>query len=68
MAPSVGSTGTVACPASSLGSGGSITVTLVVQVKAAAGTALSNTASVSANTYDPNAAINPATAVTSVKH
>lgn len=66
-APAVGSAGTVSCSVSSLSSGASFTVTLVVTVNAAGGTTLNDTASVSANTYDPNTANNSAAVAISVK-
>lgn len=65
-APSVGGTGTLTCSISGLASGASVTITLVVGVKAPNGSALSDTASVSATSYDPNSANNSASVTTSV--
>lgn len=68
-APAVGGTGTVTCTLNSLPNGGSFTVTLVVTVTARGGTTVSDTASVSATTQDPNTANNSASVTTSVsKH
>jgi uncharacterized repeat protein (TIGR01451 family) len=68
-APAVGATGTVSCSTNSLPSGSSFTVTLVVTVTASGGTTLSNIASVSSSTQDPNPANNSAAVATSVsKH
>jgi uncharacterized repeat protein (TIGR01451 family) len=65
-APAVGGTGTVTCTASSLDSGASYSVTLVVTVNARGGSTLSDTASVSAGTLDPNSANNLSSVTTSV--
>lgn len=65
--PGVGTGGTVSCTAASFAAG-SVVVTLVVKVDAtvAAGTVLSNTATVSAATSDPDGGNNAATATTTV--
>lgn len=65
-APALGGTGTVTCAVSSLAAGSSFTITLTVNVKAANGTTLSDTASVSAASYDPNTANNSVSVTTSV--
>jgi uncharacterized repeat protein (TIGR01451 family) len=65
-APAAGGTGTLTCKRPSLVMGGSIAVTLVVTVKAAAGSTVRNTATVSASTPDPKLANNTATTTTSV--
>jgi uncharacterized repeat protein (TIGR01451 family) len=61
----VGSTGTLSCSYASLTSGSSVTLTLVVKVTAKGnGTNITNTATVSSATFDPNPANNTATATT----
>ena len=65
--PKVGGTGTVTCTATSLASGGSFDVTLVVNVTAASVGNLTDTASVSSATFDPVASNNSAIALTSVQ-
>jgi uncharacterized repeat protein (TIGR01451 family) len=70
-APAVGGTGTVSCTASSLANGASFTVTLVVNVtvRPPTSTTITDTASVSASTPDPNTANNLASVTTTVtKH
>ncbi len=66
--PAVGGNGTVTCTIASLAAGATQTFTLIVQVGAsvAAGTVISNTATVSAATSDPNAANDSATTTTTV--
>jgi hypothetical protein len=51
---------------SGLAANSSFTINLVVNVKAANGTTVSDTASVSASSYDPNTANNSASVTTSV--
>jgi uncharacterized repeat protein (TIGR01451 family) len=67
--PAVGATGTITCTNSSLSSGATAVFTLVVRVGAAVtdGTTISNTASVSSSTADPNSANNTATTTTTAK-
>ncbi len=68
-APSVGGTGAISCTVSGLAVNSSFTVTLVVNVTAANGTSVSDTASVSAASYDSNTSNNSASVTTSVsKH
>jgi uncharacterized repeat protein (TIGR01451 family) len=64
--PALGNTGTVTCTALSLASGGTITETLTVNVVAASGSRITDTASVSSSTFDPNSKNNSAKAVTRV--
>ena len=66
--PAVGATGTVTCSIASLAAAAPQTLTLVAQVGAgvASGTVISNTATVSAATTDPNPANNSATTTTTV--
>lgn len=66
--PGVGATGTVSCTNPSVASGTSAVFTLVVNVDAgtAEGTVISNTASVTSTTVDPDATDNSATATTTV--
>ena len=52
--PPVGTAGTVTCEAARLGSGDTLTVTLVVNVTARGKTTITNEASASADTHDPN--------------
>ena len=67
-APAFGGTGTVTCTVPSVGmnSGDTVVETLAVNVTAAAGSTITDTATVSAATFDPNSANNSATATTSV--
>ncbi|MDP9159568.1 MAG: SBBP repeat-containing protein [Acidobacteriota bacterium] len=65
-APAVGGTGTLSCTSSSLLMGGKITVKLVVTVNSPKGSTVTNTATVSASTKDPNLANNTAVVKTSV--
>ncbi|GAC1515357.1 MAG: SBBP repeat-containing protein [Terriglobales bacterium] len=65
-APAVGGTGTLTCTSASLAIAGKITVTLVVTVTGPAGSTISNTATVSATTKDPNLTNNKATVKTTV--
>src|SRR5262249_9487053 len=54
--PSVGASGTITCTLSALANPGSVQVTIVVRpLAAAAGTTIVNTASVTANEFDPTA-------------
>jgi uncharacterized repeat protein (TIGR01451 family) len=63
----VGSPGTVHCDTASLAAGATASFTLVVQVSdTAGGTTLSNTATISSATADPNTANNSATETTAV--
>ncbi|HEX8287248.1 MAG TPA: choice-of-anchor Q domain-containing protein, partial [Pyrinomonadaceae bacterium] len=66
--PGVGSSGTVTCTAATVANGASEQFTLVVKVDSAtaAGTVLSNTATVSSATADPNTGNESATATTTV--
>jgi uncharacterized repeat protein (TIGR01451 family) len=52
--PPVGTSGTITCTLSTLAIAGSVQVTIVVQPLPAAGTTIVNTASVTANEFDPN--------------
>jgi uncharacterized repeat protein (TIGR01451 family) len=63
--PAVGATGTVSCTNSSVAPGSSV-FTLVVNVSPSASGLISNTASMSASTADPNSGNNSATATTTV--
>lgn len=65
-APPAGTTGTVSCTIGTLTSGGSTTFTITVTTPPATTTTLSNTATVSAATPDPNPANNSASASTVV--
>lgn len=66
--PAPGGTGAVSCTATSLASGGSASFSLVVQVAkgVSSGATISDSASVSSSTADPNSANNSATTTTSV--
>ena len=66
--PIVGGTGTVSCSIASLAAGTTATFTLVVNVNAdvVEGTTISNTASVSSTTSDPNQANNSSTVTTQI--
>jgi uncharacterized repeat protein (TIGR01451 family) len=64
--PQKNASGTVSCTLGSLASGASATVTIVVKVNVPGGSTLRNTASVSANTTDPNPNNNAATITTPV--
>jgi uncharacterized repeat protein (TIGR01451 family) len=64
--PAVGTNGTVRVDVPSLGSGGDVTITIVVQVSAAGGSTITNTASVTAATSDPNSANNTQSVTTTV--
>ena len=64
--PSVGSTGTVSCSLGTLASGATAVVTLTIDPVIKSGT-LSDTATASADTTDPNLANNSATAAIQVK-
>jgi hypothetical protein len=57
---------TVSCRVGSLSNGASFTATLVVTVKAPGGSTITDSASVSASSSDPNAANNTATVSTGV--
>jgi uncharacterized repeat protein (TIGR01451 family) len=67
-APAPGSSGTVTCTVPTLGlnSGDTIVETLVVNLIAAGGAVVTDTAMVSSWSFDPTAADNSATATTSV--
>jgi uncharacterized repeat protein (TIGR01451 family) len=65
-APAVGGTGTVSCSVGSLSNGASFTVTLVVTVTGPGGSTITDLASVSATSSDPNPANNTATVSTGV--
>jgi len=66
--PAVGATGTVTSTSSLMTPGASAVFTLVVQVNAGAavGSVITNTATISSGTADPNAANNSATATTTI--
>ncbi|HYS54128.1 MAG TPA: DUF11 domain-containing protein, partial [Thermoanaerobaculia bacterium] len=64
--PAVGGTGTITANIVTLAAGATATYTLVVNVNAAATGTISNTASVTSTTADPNAANNSATATTTI--
>jgi uncharacterized repeat protein (TIGR01451 family) len=65
-APAVGATGKVACKVGTLANGASATVNLTVQVAASSGSKITDTASATTTTFDPNTKNNTAKAVTSV--
>jgi uncharacterized repeat protein (TIGR01451 family) len=64
--PSPGSTGAVKCRLGSLAAGANVTETLVVNVTAPAGSVITDKASVTSKTFDPNTKNNSATVKTSV--
>jgi uncharacterized repeat protein (TIGR01451 family) len=64
--PAPGATGTVTCTASSLATTGTITEMLTVNVTAASGSTIKDTASVGSSTFDPNKTNNSAKATTTV--
>jgi uncharacterized repeat protein (TIGR01451 family) len=66
--PTAGGTGTVSCSIASLAANATATFTMVVNVNAnvVVGTTISNTASVSSTTSDPNPANNSATVTTQI--
>jgi uncharacterized repeat protein (TIGR01451 family) len=64
--PAPGGFGNVTCSAPNLVSGGSITMTLVVNVTAASGSTITDRASASSATFDPNSGNNEARATTTV--
>jgi uncharacterized repeat protein (TIGR01451 family) len=66
-APPVGSTGPVNCTAATMQTGNTFAVTLVLNVTAASGSTITDTASVSSATYDPKTTNNKATVKTTVK-
>ncbi len=61
-----GGSNAVTCQLPTLASGASLTLQLTVQVTAAAGSTISDTATVSSTTFDPNPSNNTATATTTV--
>ncbi len=65
-APAPGGTGTVACTVTTVPNGSHIAVTLVLNVTAASGSVITDTASVSSATFDPVTTNNKATATTNV--
>ena len=65
-APSPGSTGPVVCTANTLAKEASATETLVVNVTAATGSVINNTATVNSKTFDPKSSNNTAQARTRV--
>ncbi len=65
--PAPGGTGLVVCTLLSLAKGASVTETLMVNVTAASGSKITDTASVSSLTFDPNKTNNSAKATTTVK-
>ena len=64
-APAVGSNGTVSAALGSIAVGGTATVAVVVKITAKAGTALSDTATVTATTVDSNSRNNSMSYTTS---
>ena len=64
--PAPGSTGAVKCRLGSLAAGANVTETLVVNVTAPAGSIITDKASVTSKTFDPNTKNNSATVKTSV--
>ena len=64
--PAPGSSGSVKCTLSSLAAGASVTETLVVNVTAPSGSIITDKASVTSKTFDPNTKNNSATVKTSV--
>ncbi len=64
--PTPGGTGTVVCALPSLAKGASVTETLMVNVTASSGSKITDTASVSSSTFDPNKTNNSARATTTV--
>ena len=65
-APPVGGTGTVTCNVASSANGSKVTITMVVNVNAAAGSVITDKATVSSTTFDPkkgNNAVNTSTTV-----
>lgn len=65
-APPVGGTGTVTCTVGTMANSTSLKITLVVNVNAAAGNVITDTAAVTSTTSDPNTKNNSATATTTV--
>jgi uncharacterized repeat protein (TIGR01451 family) len=65
--PPVGGTGTVKCTIANVNVNNTFTVSLVLNVTASSGSVITDTASVSAVTFDPNAKNNKASAKTNVK-
>ena len=66
ITPAPGAIGTMTCSLGGMANSATATVTLVVRVTAAGGATLSNTASVSASSPDPNSTNNAATLTTRV--
>lgn len=66
-APPVGGTGTVTCTIGTISSGNTLKITLVVNVNAASGSLISDTASVTSTTTDPHTNNNTATVTTTVQ-
>ncbi len=64
--PAPGSSGAVKCRLGSLAAGANVTETLVVNVTASSGSTITDKASVTSKTFDPNTKNNSATAKTSV--
>jgi uncharacterized repeat protein (TIGR01451 family) len=64
--PAVGGTGTITCTIASLAAGGSATFSIVVNVPAGATGQITNTATVSTSTSDPNSANNSSTVATAI--
>ena len=65
-APPVGGTGTVACTLSAMPSGSKMSITLVVNVTASAGSVITDKASVASTTFDPKKGNNQAQKSTTV--
>ncbi len=65
-APPVGGTGTVTCTVTTMANGNTFAITLVLNVTAASGSTISDTASVASVTYDPKTTNNKATVSTKV--
>jgi uncharacterized repeat protein (TIGR01451 family) len=66
MSPAPRATGVVVCTLLSLDKGASVTETLMVNVTAASGSKITDTATVSSSTFDPNKTNNSAKATTTV--
>lgn len=66
LTPAPGTTGRVTCLLGILNSGAAMTITLTVTVNAIGGSSLTNTASASSSSLDPNLADNSVTVVTRV--
>ncbi len=65
-APPVGGTGNVTCTVGTMANGTSLKISLVVNVNASSGSIITDKATVTSNTSDPNSKNNTATATTTV--